>query len=636
MIRFEPTLFVRRLIVKKISTVMYDEKFHTGVNIIRGENSSGKSTILNFIFYALGGDVVEWSNAALECDRVFIEVSLSGKVITLSRVVEEKSGRSMDLFMGGYEDSQAAVPDAWSRHPYRRSLNSESFSQVIFRLLGIPEAANDASGNITVHQMLRLLYADQLSPVESIFRFERFDNAATREAVGELLCGSMDEELYSNVIALRELEKVFDQVSAEQSSLLRALGSAGHDLTMSWVVEQRARVQDERRDLSSKIFDLQQGGLSEHEAPDLSAQNEARIVLVESQTALAKAIAKRDALAFEVADSEAFMHALSKKLEALKDSEVTAQAIGTAQFSSCPACYSVVAAPQQGICALCKEDGDPDRIFERLASLINDTALQLRQSRLLQEARVADLQEIENMVIALQSQWETASRKYAEVQKRPSSKVEYKISELNKSLGYLDRKDEDINEKAKFIEIIDALAQRKLDLNDDISGLRARNEVLKNSRKKRLEEAYLCISESIRVLLTEDLKREEAFDQPHRVDIDFSANRISVDGQSYFSASSRAILKSSFYVGFHVAATLKKFFRHPRFCLLDTIEDKGMEQLRSQNFQRLIVRRSEGADVENQVIFSTSMIADELDVPRYTVGRFYTREHRALMAISPG
>lgn len=633
MTRFDPVLFVQRLIVKKVNVVMYDEVFHRGVNIVRGENSSGKSTVLNFVFYALGGDVVEWSDAALQCDRVFIEVFLSGKVVTLSRVVEEKPGRPMDFFMGSYEESLLADAALWSRHPYRRSINAESFSQVIFRLLGIPEAANDSSGNITVHQMLRLLYADQLSPVESIFRFERFDHAATREAVGELLCGSMGEELYSNIIALRDLEKVFDQVSSEQSSLLRALGTAGHDLTMSWVVEQRARVQDERRDIIEKIDNLVRNFAKNPQAPDLIAQNLAYADLVKAQEDLADLTARRDAVSFEVADSEAFMAALAKKLDALKDSEVTAQTIGAAQFSSCPACYSVVAEAQHGVCPLCKEDADPDRILERLASLINDTALQLRQSKLLQETRLTELAALENAVIDERSRWEVKALKYKETQQRPTSRDEHLIADLNKSLGYLDRRDEDINEKAKLIDIVDALAKRKAELNSEISIIRSRNEVLRLSRVDRLNEAYLCISESVRDLLMDDLKREEAFENPSRVDIDFSANRISVDGKSYFSASSRAILKSSFYIGFHVAATLKKFFRHPRFCLLDTIEDKGMEQARSQNFQRLIVERSERSGVENQVIFSTSMIAEELDIPEYTVGRFYTRDERALREV---
>jgi recombinational DNA repair ATPase RecF len=65
------------MVVERSGTAVYDEHFHPRVNIIRGENSSGKSTVLNFIHYGLGGDVSEWSEMALLCERVTVEVLLA-------------------------------------------------------------------------------------------------------------------------------------------------------------------------------------------------------------------------------------------------------------------------------------------------------------------------------------------------------------------------------------------------------------------------------------------------------------------------------------------------------------------------------------------------------------------------------
>ena len=64
--------------------------------------------------------------------------------------------------------------------------------------------------------------------------------------------------------------------------------------------------------------------------------------------------------------------------------------------------------------------------------------------------------------------------------------------------------------------------------------------------------------------------------------------------------------------------------------MLDTIEDKGMEPIRSHNFQRQVVRVSEESSVEHQIIFATSMIAPEFDNPRYTIGKLSTHENRTL------
>lgn len=44
-------LYLRRLVVfTNQGKIAYDEKFHNGINIICGDNSSGKSTITHFIF----------------------------------------------------------------------------------------------------------------------------------------------------------------------------------------------------------------------------------------------------------------------------------------------------------------------------------------------------------------------------------------------------------------------------------------------------------------------------------------------------------------------------------------------------------------------------------------------------------
>jgi AAA domain len=194
---FEPTLVVERMRVERDAAVAYDEAFHVGVNIIRGDNSSGKSTILNFLFYALGGDLSDWSAAARLCTRVLVQVRLNDAVATLARDVSLKPKRPMDLFPGDMNEALIAPHSEWLRFGYSRSEARDSFSQALFRLMNVPEVVTDASGNITMNQLLRLLYADQLSPVESLFKHQGiFDNADHRDAIGRLLFGSHSVTLY--------------------------------------------------------------------------------------------------------------------------------------------------------------------------------------------------------------------------------------------------------------------------------------------------------------------------------------------------------------------------------------------------------------------------------------------------------
>ena len=87
--------FVNRLyVLTETGKVAYDEQFHHGVNIIRGTNSSGKSTVMRLLFYALGGDYTHFVPEVRKCAKVMVEVAIGKAVITLSRPIEkDKEGR---------------------------------------------------------------------------------------------------------------------------------------------------------------------------------------------------------------------------------------------------------------------------------------------------------------------------------------------------------------------------------------------------------------------------------------------------------------------------------------------------------------------------------------------------------------
>lgn len=632
MMRYNPTLLVKRLVVERNQKAVYDEAFHVGVNVIRGENSSGKSTVLNFIYYGLGGDLADWSEIALLCTRVIVEVSLNGRDATFSRDISEQIGQPMEIFGGSYEASQYAPRADWVRYPYRRSTNQESFSQTIFRLLGIPEVANDVSGNLTMHQLMRLLYSDQLSPVESLFRFEgRFDPPVLRDAIGRLLAGGYDSRIYENDIKLRELIREFDSKNAELRSLFLVLGATGQDLTVLWVAGERHRLVSERNSIQTQIEEVetQLHTNSKNDAISLRAQNSAYEAVKHSQQKLGDARSKRDAVLLAIADSDAFIATLEQKITALTDANLTAQYIGDVRFNTCPACFAEIEEGQKAStesCHLCRTPFDSKRANERIVSIINDTALQIRQSRLLQTKRKETLERLTADLFEIERIWRESSAKLSSLQRLPSTEIQLKLRDLVRKSGYVDRQIEDLEERARIIQLVARLSEDKNYLNEKITKLRSENEALRSSQQRRIEFSYTLIAREIRDLLHRDLRRQDSFENAENVSFDFGANRISVDGHSYFSASSRVILKSSFFLGFLSAAMKDKEFRHPRFVMIDTIEDKGMEPERSHNFQNLILDVSMKSNVEHQIIYATAMIAPDLDDEQYLVGKFSTRD----------
>lgn len=93
------------------------------------------------------------------------------------------------------------------------------------------------------------------------------------------------------------------------------------------------------------------------------------------------------------------------------------------------------------------------------------------------------------------------------------------------------------------------------------------------------------------------------------------------------------ILKNSVRFAIFFASVELDFFRYPKFILCDNIEDKGMVDKRSENFQKKVIQIAESEEFKNkdfQIIFTTSKIAKKLNKPEYTVGKYSTKKSKTI------
>jgi len=95
-------------------------------------------------------------------------------------------------------DESQKDAENWQRFPNRRSAEKHSYSQQLFEMLGLPQHKTDDSKNLTMHQILRLIYVDQLSATEKLLNADlNYDNVTTRRAIGEYLLGLDDLESHN-------------------------------------------------------------------------------------------------------------------------------------------------------------------------------------------------------------------------------------------------------------------------------------------------------------------------------------------------------------------------------------------------------------------------------------------------------
>jgi hypothetical protein len=183
---------------------------------------------------------------------------------------------------------------------------------------------------------------------------------------------------------------------------------------------------------------------------------------------------------------------------------------------------------------------------------------------------------------------------------------------------------------------IDRYTQLEL-LKKELAELAALTERLKldinqkeEQQKQKLQTALQKIREYTLFILKNDLDRQEEFRAGKIVEVNFQKDTYSLDGGNNFSASSKIYFKNAVLFSIFFASLELNFFRYPRFILCDNMEDKGMEKVRTQNFQKLITSMSERFGKDHQIIFTTSMIADELNDTPYCVGENYDRNNKTL------
>lgn len=639
--RFDPSLRLNRLVVFRESEAVYDELFHPGVNILRGDNGGGKTTVADFVFFALGGEVRNWRPEALSCTYTYAEVALNGVPTTLRREVASASMRPMSIFWGDYEEAFTAPLERWQHFPFAARSARKSFSEALFEALGLPAVRSDQlESRLTMHQLLRLAYVDQTTPHDHLFYSDTFDRAITREAVGDLVTGVYDARLYELQFELRDLRVEYAAIEKELKAILAILDPDDHAIGVSFVEQVLHNRNVQRQEVYDRLSKLKSP-----EAPQPAASvDDQNMRNLREEASLQSATVNRlrgqaSQLSLSIADSDQFIAALELKVKSLAESSAISEVLGPASFDVCPVCFAALPeAPDQG-CRVCRQPYDTDQHRKNTQRVRFELQLQIDESRRLQAERHRELAAVSMQLPAEIAKSKELQARLNELATRAMSRIESAEAELYRQLGYLDNEIEALERKKQLAARIDGLSDRKASISSRISLMEDEIAARINAQSERRGRAASIVSEITAEILRRDLPREEGFKDASHVSFSFSTDDIAVDGKKVFAASSMVLLKNAFHLALTLASTRDPEFRYPRFVLFDNVEDKGMEEERSHNFQRLIVDYSANAEVEHQIIFTTSKIAPELEDERFTVGRFYALNEKSLQfsgAPSPG
>ena len=627
------SLILNRLRVLQQGNVAYDEVFHAGINIIRGQNGSGKTTIADFIFFILGGEFDDWKVAATYCDEVQAEIMTTNGTLTLCRKIESKVS-PVSVYFGNFEDASVHALEGWESYPIRRQGSRESFSQIMFRSLGIPEAQSDGAANITMHQLLRLCYSDQRTPASRLFRFESFDTQAIREAVGDLLFGISGYEKYEIGLRLRELKSQIEDIKNEITSKLRSLTVDQSLNTPALITDELSKLEREKNSLFSEIIDVDKNIETHLVKGFLNNRKKSQSKISKERRKIEAMETSLDNLSLEMDEITSFNKYLLELSDKLKNTETTFDHIGAIEFIHCPACGSTLddSVPDDH-CIVCQEEIDSDREKDRYNQIRMDLNIQLRETKHLLEQKESKTNSLKRDLRTNQSEHESSVTEHELKFAGANGPRDSYLAERSSRIGHIDAEITALSNSLNIAEELQSLEKQKISLDSEFDKLEKRKAVLSSSAEKRRRKVLSLVAKTGASILRSDFPRQEEFQSAKTMQISFWDDSASVDGKINFAESSNVFLKNTAVVSILLEACKDSSFNHPRLLLLDNIEDKGMEEARSHLFQKIVVETATQSKVPFQIIMTTSMMNPELELDDYVIGPHYTNEKRSLSLV---
>ncbi len=628
-------LQLQRMIVMRGGGRVYDEKFHNGLNIIRGANGSGKSSIVDLMFYGLGGELEKWKEHAAICDDVILELKLSESVATVSRQIEQISRRPMRIFAGNIDNALSSASDGWTLAPFARDSElRRSFSESIFEIVGLPQVPVDGGSSITMHQILRLMYVDQTSPFQKIFRAENFDPRDTREAVAELLCGIGSLDLFSKRMEYRSVKAQLDEVSTMYSNLSRATISLEKNFSTDAIGAELAVTTQKIEELHSKMLDLETSDVDESDVAkeSASARRELHSQLSKLRDKIIELERTEKSLLLELEDSENFIDHLEKMSGELESAALVFVALGDVKFETCPACFAPLEEPEEGHCHLCGTTLSEEDRAAKAAQLKLDIEGQIRESKLLQSQRSKELVEVKQQLRSDRNHFSRLARQLNEVERAPVDGRLAQISSTSREIGSLEARSIELEKLAEIAEELSELGKAKRRLQDQLNLLTDEIKAIQLAKDRRRRTVLSSIADNARYFINRDLEEHNDFERIDDFAYSFEDDWFAVNGDPNISssASGMVMLKNCLMMGILKTSLEDPEMLYPRFLIQDNGEDKGMVPNRVMNFQQMIADWSDDQSQPHQIILTTSTLNPGLDSDEYVVGPTYTKEKRTL------
>jgi methyl-accepting chemotaxis protein len=612
-----PKLKVESITIFAQGATVYTQKFNDGLNVFAGDNSTGKSTIIEFIVYCLGYEEIVWREEQKRCDLAELVVLVSGKRLRLRR--EINSFPQNPLYIKDF-DSEGG----WTVLPYRNSANKKSFSAHLFEILGFPLGKNEQDSALTMFQIFRLIYADQNTSPDSLFNRQKdMDTKGNRKSIYEFVIGADDLEMHELRQKLITTDKLFSKTNAEISAIQDFVSNLGHDLTHIGISE-ALRIREERIEQLKKQLDIAQN--SDPESDD--ALSRASIEMDELRQKRQRLNRDIWSLQTEIEDSEELLKLLESSTNEIDASLAFYSVFSGIKFSYCPQCLGKLNFNHvhDSDCELCgseasKTDEVKSFYFDRKKEIefqISESKGIIERKRKAVEQGIQTVKDIENSIQSLKARIGLFARMTSEQTRT--------ITEISIQIGSTLEEIASVNKSKDMLSSIDTKKAAATKLKEICAQYRSKIEQLCKDNESYQTVFARNLSDTIVNLIKVDGGFESSFKTASKAMVIYDESKMVVDGATKFAASSDAVLKIAVRFALIYLSIKNHRMRIPKFGIIDCMEDKGMQPDRVHAIQDGILDMLDEVDQSDyQIFFATSMPSKRIIEGGFVIDKYYEK-----------
>jgi hypothetical protein len=593
-------LIIKRVIYSGEKYSFTSPEFKVGINIISGDNGSGKSTFSHFITYGLGGFVAPFtppkkknkqnnSKYSLITDDinnfVKLEISINSKNYTLKRFIG-----SQDVF---FEENGEI-----NKLPIKRDIRyaPRIFSDWLLEKLEIKVFElylGSASWLIGFKDIYRLLYHDQDSDPRKIFKEPSVDNfladsSIIRKSIFEILIGLSSEEYNIKFNDFKEAERkknesksIFDEFKKIHCHLEKE--------SLTKRKKKSSELENQLDKLNNKRHSYQKENTNTNDKTGQLTNIQAE--LIELEISISDDSITRNNYEIEKNKIGKLLNNQKNEISQIEKIIFTHDKLNLFSLEICPFCMSDVN-PKKGHCICGSEIKDDD--YEKFVyksseykDIFDHKKKSLKSIEIAFESYTSELASLESTLrINKEKAFELKESLKKIINAIEFSGNSHLIDQLNDKI--LEVREEIL----KTDNIVNLLKEKKILENrektdkDDFNTKKTSYEIIQKKFNKNNKETIKEFSEIYSELLSES----SASSNYAEINDDYMPY---IDRGEYKEKSTIVPIRLMYYFAFLSMGLKKDTVKHPRFLLIDTPQGGGIDKSRLKLNLKLLDRALE-------------------------------------------